>query len=89
VPIVENRSIDRTMGGQYPDLATEGARSWPQRAARAIETVLDSRTYSIIDAFDPTSMADRAMRSMGHRGIFESPEQHFLRYCGSNPGGCS
>jgi hypothetical protein len=88
-PITENRIIDRTMGGQYPDLATEGAKSWPQRAAKAIETVLDSRTFAVIDMFDPTSMADRATRSMGDRGIFESPEQYFLRYCGSNPGSCN
>jgi hypothetical protein len=88
VPISEDRIIDRTLGGRLPDLATDGARSWPDRVAKAIDTVLDSRTFAIIDAFDPVSMADRALRAEGYRGIFESEEDYWLRYCGAT-GNCT
>jgi GHH signature containing HNH/Endo VII superfamily nuclease toxin len=81
VPIFEDRIVDRTRGGRLPDLATEGARSWPQRSADAIDTVLNSRTFAIIDSVDPASIADRYMQSMGYMGMFESQEAFFLRHC--------
>ncbi|WP_420793564.1 hypothetical protein [Roseinatronobacter alkalisoli] len=73
VPISENRVVDRTLGGQLPDLATQGARSWPQRAADAMDKVFESRTFGLIDAFDATSLADRAFQQSFGYSWFSRP----------------
>ena len=70
-PIHEDRQIDRTLGGRLPDLATKGARDWPERAARALDMVLNSNTYAIIDAFDPLSIASRVGQELGVGNYFD------------------
>ncbi len=47
--------IDRTFGGQLPDLASSAARSWPDRAAGFGLTVLGGAAVGLefMDNFDP------------------------------------
>jgi hypothetical protein len=81
VPVAENRIVDRTLAGELPDLATEGAKSWPSRATEALDTVLNSRTFSIIDAFDPMSMADRWHQETFGFSYFATEDEKFLAAC--------
>lgn len=67
VPITSDRVIDRTVKGKYPDLATAGARSWPQRVGEAMVAVSNSRTMMVFDLVDPTAVADQYhLRTYGY-----------------------
>ncbi|MBO6898625.1 MAG: hypothetical protein JJ868_14730 [Shimia sp.] len=57
-PIESSMEIDRTMEGILPDLATAGARAWPERVGNALKAVSESRTIMVIDLFDPTAVID-------------------------------
>lgn len=54
-----------------------GGHGIAKRAAQKVNTIIDelleSRTFSLIDACDPTTMADEQLKQLRGYGIFESP----------------
>ncbi|MEP4927258.1 MAG: RHS repeat-associated core domain-containing protein [Hyphomicrobiales bacterium] len=86
-PIFESRTIDRTAGGTLPDLATEGAKTWPQRAGKALVAIGNSRTMQALSLTDPLFLFDEVLGPEAFGGL--TAFQYLGNAIGARPAPCN
>lgn len=76
MPVRSKNTVDRTLSGRLPDLASEGAKSWPQRAGKALIEVLDDAATVLSIVPDPYFDGFELLWNIRHSENYRCPASY-------------